>query len=371
MKAKFLMSPAFATFLICVPLRPIPATAQPYAYVADSNSASVKVIDTKTVSTVATVSSGLFRELQFVAITPDGAYAYITDRNAGAVMVIDTTLASTTPNSAVVATVPVGKLPEGVAITPDGAYAYVANGGSSTISVIDTAKALTDASHAIVATVLLSTGSTPLGVAITPDGSRAYVTDTSSNQVLVIDTKRALTSPATGVVAVVTLLVNSLVQPLPAYPALVAIAPDGQRVYVTLNNSDSLAVIDTASQMQQYFGGSTICLDFQSGTCEFSGFPVKVGSPSWSSALAVSPDGSRVYVAFHTDRSTDPARSPNRMSVVQVATLQATNTIPVGGVPTVAAITPDGAQLYVTNQGDGTVSLINTAAAIAVSTPID
>ena len=37
----------------------------------------------------------------------------------------------------VVATVPVGRTPDGIAISPDGRRAYVANYGTDTVSVVD------------------------------------------------------------------------------------------------------------------------------------------------------------------------------------------------------------------------------------------
>src|SRR3989304_24158 len=85
--------------------------------------------------------------------------AYVTNSGTTTVSVIDTA------TNTVVATVAVGTNPLGVAITPDGARAYVTNsgGGANSVSVIDTA------TNTVVATV--GVGSSPFGVAITPDGA--------------------------------------------------------------------------------------------------------------------------------------------------------------------------------------------------------
>jgi YVTN family beta-propeller protein len=80
--------------------------------------------------------------------------AYVTNTFSNSVSVIDTT------SNTVVATVGVGANPAELAITPDGTRAYVANESSSSVSVIDTA------SSTVVATVPV--GVTPFGVAITP-----------------------------------------------------------------------------------------------------------------------------------------------------------------------------------------------------------
>ncbi|MDQ6701885.1 MAG: hypothetical protein M3Z96_01655 [Pseudomonadota bacterium] len=128
-----------------------PAEAAPFAYVTNSASGSVSVIDTATNTVVATVPVGIGP--QEVVVTPDGKHAYVANTNAGSpsgtVSVIDTA------TNTVVATVPVGNDSSGVAITPDGKHAYVTNAASGNVSVIDTA------SNTVVATVAV--GTNPLG----------------------------------------------------------------------------------------------------------------------------------------------------------------------------------------------------------------
>src|SRR5438132_1091423 len=62
----------------------------------------------------------------------DASRAYITNSSSNDVSVIDT------DTNQVIATVKVGLTPAYVAITPDGSRAYVTNGGSGTVSVINT-----------------------------------------------------------------------------------------------------------------------------------------------------------------------------------------------------------------------------------------
>jgi YVTN family beta-propeller protein len=114
--------------LLSIALRAMPATAAPFAYVANSDSNTVSVIDTASNTVVATVPVG--RQPFGVAITPDGVHAYVANRIDSTVSVIDTA------SNTVVTTVPVGLDPDGVAIAPAGAHAYVANGLDSTVSVI-------------------------------------------------------------------------------------------------------------------------------------------------------------------------------------------------------------------------------------------
>lgn len=92
-----------------------------------------------------------------IAVTPDGSSAYVTKLTANAVGIIDTAT-----NTLEAASIPVGQFPLALAVTPDGAFVYATNGGSffanSTVSVISTA------TNTVVATVPV--GSVPQGIAI-------------------------------------------------------------------------------------------------------------------------------------------------------------------------------------------------------------
>jgi YVTN family beta-propeller protein len=100
--------------------------------------------------------------------------AYIVNSDSGSVSVINTA------TQEVLATVPVGSYPEHMAITPDGTQVYVVNFGSANVSVIDTA------TQRVLATIQV--GSRPTGIAFTPDGTKGYVVNYDSHNVSVIDT---------------------------------------------------------------------------------------------------------------------------------------------------------------------------------------
>jgi YVTN family beta-propeller protein len=74
--------------------------------------------------------------------------------------------------------------------------------------------------------------------------------------------------------------------------------------------------------------------------------------------VAVSPDGSKVYVT----------NLNNIVSVIATATNTVSATIPVGNGPVGVALTPDGSEAYVANQFDHTVSVIATANNTVVAT---
>src|SRR5262249_7501996 len=144
------MSKYFILGLLAMGLRPMPAAAAPFVYVANFNTNNVAVIDAASQTLVATIPLPPLPDQcgpgdcgpDYVAITPDGGYAYVAISHldsVGSVAVIDTLLALLDPANAVVAVIPVGADPQEVAINPDGAHVYVANPISHSISVIDTA----------------------------------------------------------------------------------------------------------------------------------------------------------------------------------------------------------------------------------------
>jgi YVTN family beta-propeller protein len=131
-----------AVLAMGVGLMASPAEAAPFAYVTNSLSNTVSVIDTATNTVLATITKP-GPSSQFpagVAVTPDGTKAYVTCCG-GELSVIDTA------NNTVLATILLGGLGVGIAVTPDGKHAYVAINSSTTVSVVDTA------TNKVVATV--------------------------------------------------------------------------------------------------------------------------------------------------------------------------------------------------------------------------
>jgi YVTN family beta-propeller protein len=103
------------------------------------------------------------------------------DRRAGANTNFATVSVIDTEKNQVTATIPAGVGPYGVAVSPDGSKVYVTNtllnatGPRGNVSVIDTA------TNMVTATILV--GSYPTGVAVTPDGKKVYVANLNSANV--------------------------------------------------------------------------------------------------------------------------------------------------------------------------------------------
>lgn len=343
--------------LLLVTVGAVAAEAAPFAYVTNSSSGDVSVIDTATSTVVGTVPVGAGP--RGVAVTPNGAFAYVANFGSGGVSVIDTA------TKTVVATVPmpVGSLPWGVAITPNGAFAYVTNFGSNSVSVIDTA------SNTVVTTVRV--GGDPGGVAITPNGAFAYVTSAGLSNVSVIDTA------SNTVIATVT------TAPLSgwsgSFPHGLAIAPDASHVLVA--GADAVSWCDVQFGLEPYacyadWYASAISTTTNTAyattlltNCTYVYSPIGV---LWG--YSCTPPNSQNQ--FLAPELASVAFTPNGAFAYMTDTLSnyvwafgaTTTTIPVGVGPEGVAITADGAFAYVANSGSNSVSVIDTATKTVVAT---
>lgn len=150
----------------------------------------------------------------------------------------------------------------------------------------------------------------------------AYITNRNSDTVSVIDT-------ATNTV-VATVGVGD-------YPHAVAVNPAGTRVYVANTNANTVSVIETASNT----------------------LVATVGVGATPYGIAVNPTGTHVYVANAGD---------DNVSVIDAAINNVVATVPVGSFPQGVAINPAGTYVYVTNEFSNSVSVIDTVTNVVVAT---
>jgi YVTN family beta-propeller protein len=165
---------ALAGFVLAGLLGSAPGHAQ-NAYITNSGSNNVSVIDTATNSVIGSpITVGTFPK--GVEVTPDGSKVYVGNQNSDNVSVINTA------TDMVIVTIPLGATPNGVAVTPDGSKVYVSVGSpSNAVLVISTATNMVIGSP-------ISVGGDPYGVAVTPDGSKVYVANDGDGTVSVIAT---------------------------------------------------------------------------------------------------------------------------------------------------------------------------------------
>jgi YVTN family beta-propeller protein len=301
-------------FLLCSAL-PLFANK---AYVANSASSSVSVIDTTTDMVTATISVG---STPYAAtVSPDGTKVYVANDGDDNISVINTAT-----NTVVGSTIPVGAQPYAIAFTPDGAKAYVTNTNSANVSVINAT------TNTIIGSPI-TVGSHPQGIAIgaTINGTYAYVANNGGNSVSVINTANN---------AVVTTISIPM-----SFPSAVAITPDGAFVYVT-DLLGNVLVIDTST--------NTLFLTI-SLSPELTPTDITIGS---------TPNGIYAYVANQDSDS---------VSVIDTATNMTLPTIslPMSSQPDAIAITPDGTKVYVGGYNTSTVFLIDAVDNVITGTTV-
>lgn len=220
------------------------------AYVVNTGSNNISVIDTTTDTVASTITVGTTPA--YIVIT--GTKAYVANQWSNSVSVIDTT------TDTVTATIAVGTNPIQIAIA--GTKAYVACYGSNSVSVIDTT---TD-----TVTSTISVGTTPIFIATT--GTKAYVANSGVDEsVSVIDTTTdTVTSTITigipGVtyiaiagnkayvsnntnVSVISTITDTILTTITVgtYPGFIAIS--GNKAYVLNQWSNDVSVIDTTTDI--------------------------------------------------------------------------------------------------------------------------
>jgi YVTN family beta-propeller protein len=152
-------------------------------------------------------------------------------------------------------------------------------------------------------------------------------------------------------VSVIDAASNKVVATIPVggFPQAVATTPDGAHAYVANSFDNTVSVIETAS--------NTVVET------------IPVGSAP--SGVAVTPDETRSYE--DDDGSHQPLAyvtngGDNTVSVIDTASNTVVATIPVGNTPTGVAITSDGTHAYVGNFFDDSVSVIETGSNTVVDT---
>ncbi len=278
------------------------------AYVTNSGSGSVSVINVATNAIINTISVPTPYD---IAVNPQGTLAYVTEYTGDSVGVIN--LAT----NSVINTISAGpSYTEGIAFNPSGTLAYVAMATGNTVNVINVA------TNTVVNAIYTGASSNPTAVAVSSNGSRVYSLNYGTSSLSTID-------------AVTNTVLNTMI--VGTEEDDIALNPSGTLAYVTVFRSDSVSVVDLAT--------NTVVNTISLGT----------GSPA---GVAINPQGTLAYV---TDSNY------GTVNVINVATNTVVNTIPVGSGPQGVAINPQGTLAYVANYNSGTVSVLSTYPYITIN----
>ncbi len=241
----------------------------------------------------------------YVNVTADDKFLFVSDENTEAITVINLEKARAEgfKETARVGKIPVGIAPIALTFSPDGKWLYTTSQlapkslnwplvckpegadpatarkqyAQGAIIVVDVARAQTDPANSIVASV--PAGCSPVRLAIAPSGDRVYVTARNSNALLAFDTTAMRSDAEHAQVGKV---------PVGSAPVGVAVVNDGKMVLVTNSNRfakdqavrQTLTVID-ASRVSE--GQAAITGSVPAGV-----FPREFGQ---------SPDGKTLFVA--------------------------------------------------------------------------
>src|SRR5215467_7797729 len=247
----------------------------------------------------------------------------------------------------------------GVAFNPGGDTIYVGGGPSNDVKIFKA----TNGVFAAAGTIPISGGPQPSGLTLNADGSRLYVALNQTNEVGVIDTA--------------TLAIIKRVK-AGSYPYTAVISADGKKVYVSnwggripvagdFTDSQNPVLVDHRTGIP--ISGTVSVLDTATNTIVKH---IDVGLHP--TGMTLSPSGDRVYV---TNANSDT------VSIIDTATDTVGKTIYVGeqgpdrtpllgASPNAVAVSPDGRTLFVANGARNAVAVVDadaTADAVRGSIP--
>jgi YVTN family beta-propeller protein len=299
-----------------VPVGQLPtgvAATNTRAYVTDSQSNQLTVVDltTQPASVITSISVGTYP--QAVALSADGKTAYVTNYRSNTLSIVDVS----TPTPTVTKTVAVGSEPVGV--VQYAGSVYVANFASGTISVVD------PAGGTVTGTIdLTGTGTpAPSGLAVAPEG-HLYVDDSHNSVTDVIDLD---TDAQTGSV------------PVGTYPAYLAL--DGHIGYVA---NGTKGAVDP---------GTVSVVDLSDAHNPTPVHTIGVGAHPYG--IAVLPSLGEAFAS----NSGNGLPGSGSLSVIDTTTNTVTGTVTVGSTPDAVAVTPDQTTALVTNEADNTLTVLH------------
>jgi YVTN family beta-propeller protein len=313
-----------------------PAGYREFAYVANSGSNTVSVLDLVFLRTDRTVSVGANPVALAASPTRDEVYVLSAQpqQATGALAVIDTR------SNAVVATIPLQRNPQALVLDPAGNLAYVANASSNSISVVDLSRRRT--------VVSVPTSASPGDIMLSPDGRTLVVP-----------------LPSIGSVAIFSATVPVVPQPstLHPHPAALATAdpgltpratfygcpgatspvilPDSSKAFIACPGGNQVLVLSLAEPASTWAAqqDSTLIKDHLVDLLDTGHGPTH---------LTMKPDGGEIFVSNSASDS---------VSEIATATNEVGSTYPIGNSPTQGLVSADNSALWIADSGADSLSL--------------
>ena len=243
-----------------------------------------------------------------VAFAPAGDLAYVTS-DVWKLQEVDATRESLTGVNLPTDAADSDTNPHAVVITADGTRAYTANFGTGGIGVVDLASRT-------AREVEVEAGVQPSDLAVHESGTVVVAVDVNSNKAWVVQT---------ALPTAVHLISGTFNAPIS-----VALSPDGQIAYIANLGNSTISVVDVAQR---------------SVSSTFSGLSSIVG-------ITTDATGDRLYAALS-----------RRIAIIDAATGDIVDEIPMDADLSAIAVSPDGTQLVTANSNSNSVSIVRLAPA--------
>jgi YVTN family beta-propeller protein len=290
-------------------------------------------------------------------LSPAGTHIEVNDRPLGMVLAPDrATLAVVTGSNfnpralhlidvetaAIKQTIGIANSFVGVAFSPDGKRIFVGGGASNDVKLF---AAAANGTFAAAGTIPIA-GAAPSGLSLSADGSRLYVALNMTHEMAVINTST-----------------NAIVRRVPVgiYPYTTVLSADGSKVYVSnwggkvpgagdVTDGMFPVVVDPRTGIP--ITGTISVVDTATNALIKT---IDVGLHP--TGLALSPSGDRLYV---TNANSDTVSVIATATDTVVKTLRVTRHAPLGSSPNAVAVSPDGDTLYVANGSQNAVAVVDT-----------
>ena len=311
-----------------------------------------------------------------MVVTPNGRVIYINSAfsaQPGLLVLNASTLA-------VQATIPIGAA-NGIAITPDGSTVYVPNLGlgqpyNPTVAIINTA------SNTVTSSIPLSTKLNPGPARISPDGSMLWISEFPlytgvKPRVLVFSTS---TSQAMGSFTPLGDQVPGDIVFGPGSNVAWVVAGAAAVDVVNVATLKPVTEIDTLGSLSHpaVSPDGKILLLPNSGTSQAAAISqtnferlagIPLGSMNFSTSqlyqeyggAAASPDGSRMFVTNYDS---------GNVSIIDTASEKVIKSVEVGSSPVAVVVSPDGSKAYVANSFSNSITVIDTKTFAPTTIPL-